>query len=132
MHPLSFVVGIVNLPRFPLPLVVRVVYLWWLPLTIQLIIPVFWFLGIWVSDMLRFIPVLWFLVFGIIDLRLVIPIFWFLSIWVINLLGWQEAPVVFQLARLNLLIVDLDLIGVVWSDNQRVEVSINVILCKHL
>ena len=46
----------------------------------------------------------------------------------LDLLGGQEVPVCFQFSTLHLLIVDLDLVGVVWVHNEGVQVSVDIIL----
>lgn len=71
---------------------------------------------------------LWFLIIGVGNLLSVIPVLWLFGFRVFNLFGRQEVPVILQIAGLDLLIVDLDLVGVVWVDNQRVQVGVLIIL----
>lgn len=72
---------------------------------------------------------------GIIRVRdggTIVPIFGFLGFGVLDLLGWQEVPVGLQLSRLDLLVVDLDLVGVVGVDDESVEVREDVVLAADL
>ncbi len=71
---------------------------------------------------------LWFLVVRIRNLLPVIPVFWLFGFRVLNFSGRQEVPVILQIAGLDLLIVDLDLIGLIWIQNQCVKVSQLIVL----
>lgn len=63
---------------------------------------------------------LWFGVFGVVDLGPVVPVLGLLSLRVLDLHGGQEVPVLLQLARFYLLVVDPHLIGLVGVQDQRV------------
>lgn len=65
-------------------LVLWVVNLGWLPFSVHLIIPVVGFLGIWVGDVLRLVPVLWFLVIRVINLFTLIPVIGLLGFWILQ------------------------------------------------
>lgn len=71
---------------------------------------------------------LWFLIVRVGNLFPVVPVLWLFGFRVLYLFGRQEVPVVLQIARLNLLIVNLDLVRVVTVDNQRVQVAVLIIL----
>lgn len=71
---------------------------------------------------------LWFLIVRVGDLFPVVPVLWLLGFWVLYFLGRQEVPVFLQIARLNLLIVNLDLVSVITVDNQCVQVGVLIIL----
>lgn len=66
----------------------------------------------------------------VVNFWLVIPVFWFLCLWVRDGLWWQEVPILFQLATANLLVVDLDYIGVVRLQDKGVQMSQLIILRK--
>ena len=87
-------------------------------------------LKIWTNRFLEWLKQtdLWFLIVRVGNLLPVIPVLWLSSFRVLNFFGRQEVPVILQIARLNLLIVDLDLVSVVWVDNQCVQVGVLVIL----
>lgn len=71
---------------------------------------------------------LWFLIIGVGNLLPVIPVLGLFGFRVLNFSGRQEVPVILQIARLNLLIVDLDFISVVRVDNQCVQVGVLIVL----
>lgn len=71
---------------------------------------------------------LWLGVFGVVNHSSVVPVLWLLGLWVRNSFGREEVPVVFQAASLRTLVVNLDLVCVVRSYNQCVQVSELVIL----
>lgn len=71
---------------------------------------------------------LWFLIIRVRNLLPVVPVLWLFGFRVLNFFGRQEIPVVLQIARLNLLIVDLDFVSVVRVDNQCVQVCVLIIL----
>lgn len=71
---------------------------------------------------------LWLLVVRVRNLLPVVPVLWFFGFWILNLFGRQEVPVILQISRFNLLIVDLHLISVVRVDNQCVQVTVLIIL----
>lgn len=109
-------------------LVFWVVDHWWFPFAIHLIIPVFWFLGLWVWNVLGLVPVLWLRVLWVVKLLPVVPILRLLRVGILDLLGGQEVPVVIELSTLLLLVVDLDFVRVVGTDDQSVEVRQDIIL----
>ena len=82
--------------------------------------------------MLWLVPVLGLAVFGIIDLLTVIPILGLLGFGILDLLGRQEVPVFLKTSRLDLLVVDEDLVCAVRVDDESVQVSENVILASDL
>lgn len=65
---------------------------------------------------------------SIVNLGTVIPVLWFLGLWILDFLGGQEIPVLLQRSRLHLLIVNLYLVGLVWVEDQRVQVCKFIIL----
>lgn len=69
-----------------------------------------------------------FLIIRVRNLLPVVPVLGLFGFGVLNLFGRQEVPVVLQIARLNLLIVDLDFVSVVRVDNQCVQVCVLIIL----
>lgn len=71
---------------------------------------------------------LWFLIIRVRNLLPVIPVLWLFGFRVLNLFGRQEIPVVLQIPRLDLLIVNLYFVSVVWVDNQCVQVCVLIIL----
>lgn len=71
---------------------------------------------------------LWFVIIRVRNLLPVIPVLWLFGFRVFNFFGRQEVPVILQIAGLDLLIVNLNLISVVWVDNQCVQVGVLVIL----
>ena len=71
---------------------------------------------------------LWFLVIRVGDLLPLVPVLRLFGFGVLNSFGRQEVPVIFQIARLDFLIVNLDLIRVVRVDNQCVQMSVLIIL----
>jgi len=88
--------------------------------------------GIRVSNVLRFVPVLWLGVLGIINLLTVIPVLRLLGLGVLDLLGRQEVPVIFETSGFNLLVVDEDLIGSFGVDDEGVQVGEDVVLASDL
>jgi len=68
------------------------------------------------------VPVLWFRVLWIIQLLPVVPILWLLRFRILDLLWSQEIPVFVKLSTLLLLVVDLDFVCVVRTDDKSVEV----------
>lgn len=73
---------------------------------------------------------LWLLIGLVVNLGPVIPVLGLARLRVGDGLGGQEVPVVLQRATLRPAVVDLHLIGVVRSDDQRVQVRELVILWK--
>lgn len=69
-----------------------------------------------------------FLVVRVGNLLPVIPVLWLFGFRVLNLFGRQDVPVILQTAGFDLLIVDLHLVSVVRVDNQRVQVTVLIIL----
>ena len=82
--------------------------------------------------MLRLVPVLGLGVFGVIDLLTVIPVFGLLGFGILDLLGRQEVPVFLKASRLDLLVVDEDLVGAVGVDDEGVQVGEDVVLATDL
>ena len=58
----------------------------------------------------------------------VVPILWFRGLGVQDVLGQQNIPVVLDGTSLRSLVVYLDLVGVVWSEDEGVEMGELVIL----
>ena len=58
----------------------------------------------------------------------VVPILWFRGLGVQDVLGQQNIPVVLDGTSLRSLVVDLNLVGVVWSEDEGVEMGELVIL----
>lgn len=71
---------------------------------------------------------LWLLIVRVSNLLPVVPVLRLLGFWVLDSFGRQEVPVVLQTARLHFLIINLDLVRVVWVDNQRVQVAVLIVL----
>ena len=71
---------------------------------------------------------LWLGIFRVVNHPGVVPVLWLLGLWVRNGFGREEVPVVFQAASFHTLVVNLDLVCVVWSYNQCVQVSELIIL----
>lgn len=71
---------------------------------------------------------LWFLIIRVRNLLPVIPVLWLFGFRVLDFFGRQEIPVILQIARLDLLIVDLNFVCVVRVDNQCVQVCVLIIL----
>lgn len=67
-------------------------------------------------------------VFDIVNFVTVVPILRLLGFRVLNLLGRQEVPVFLQTARLHLLVVNPHLVGLIWIEDQCVQVGELVIL----
>lgn len=65
---------------------------------------------------------------GVIDLGFVVPVAWLRCSRVWNGLCWKEVKIVLQASTLNLAVVNLDLIGVVRTNNQCVKMSVFIIL----
>lgn len=59
---------------------------------------------------------------------MIIPVLWLLGFRVLNFLWGQKVPVLFQTARLNLFIVNLNNISLIWIQDQRVKVGEFIIL----
>lgn len=55
-----------------------------------------------------------------------IPIFWFLGFWILDLLCWQKVPVIFQITRFHLFVVNQHFVAVVRANDQCVE------MCEHI
>lgn len=136
-------------------LVIRVSHHRGLPLSVHVFIPVIRLLSVRVWDSLWLVPVLqevqtckhmkklthmewwkqlerrtdlWLLIIRVRNLFPVVPVLRLFGFGVLNSFGGQEVPVLLQTARLNFLIINLDLIRVVWVDNQRVQVAVLIVL----
>jgi len=132
MNPWTLVIWIVNLFWFPFSLVFRIINHRWLPFTIHFIIPVFRLTGIWIRNMLWLIPIFWLLVIRIINSCFVIPIARFLSFRILYFLRRKEVPVSFQLPRFHLIIINQNLISIVWLHNQCIEMCVDIIFAANI
>ena len=65
---------------------------------------------------------------GVIDLGSVVPVAWLRRSRVWNGLCWKEVKIVLQASTLNLAVVNLDLIGIVRTNNQCVKMSVFIVL----
>mmetsp|Transcript_27444 Transcript_27444/g.81762 ORF Transcript_27444/g.81762 Transcript_27444/m.81762 type:complete len:424 (-) Transcript_27444:20-1291(-) len=107
----------------PVALVVRIVDHRSLPLAVLLVVPVVRLLGRGVDDALLLHPVVRLLVLRVVHHGVIGPVGGLLVLGVADLLGLQELPVVLHAPRVDLLLVDLDLDGVVRLHGQPVEVG---------
>ena len=71
-------------------------------------------------------------ILGIINLCPVVPIGWLRSFRVRDFLGGQEIPIFLQGPALSLLVVYFNLVSVVWTNNESVEVSELIIFAANL
>lgn len=71
---------------------------------------------------------LWLGVVSIINLGTIVPVLWLLGFGVLNFLWGQEVPVFLQTARFYLLVVNLHLIGLIWIQDECVQVGQLIIL----
>ena len=82
--------------------------------------------------MLGLFPVLGLGVLRVVDLLSVIPVLGLLGFGILDLLGRQEVPVFLKASRLDLLVVDEDLVGAVGVDDEGVQVGEDVVLATDL
>mmetsp|Transcript_50249 Transcript_50249/g.121715 ORF Transcript_50249/g.121715 Transcript_50249/m.121715 type:complete len:242 (-) Transcript_50249:278-1003(-) len=133
VFPRSFVIRVVNHFRFPFTFEVRVVNHRCLPFTIIFIVPIFRLGRVRVRDFLRdvIIPV-GFLVFGVGHFWTIDPIFRLTSVRVLDLFLWQKVELLIELSRTDRLAIDLDLDGVVWVDDECVQMCQVIRFCIDL
>lgn len=110
VNPHALVGRVVNLLWLPVSLVVGVVDHRGLPFTVHFVVPVLGLLSLGVSNVLWLLPVLGLGVVGVVNVGALVPILGLLGFGVLDLLRRQEVPVSLQLATLNLLVVDKNLI----------------------
>merc|ERR1712086_98314 len=130
---ISLILGVGNPLGLPLTLEVRVIDLRRLPGAVGLIIPVIWLSGLRIGDLGRNVIVaLWLLFLWVVDLGLIDPVVWLLLIRVADLLRLEEVPALLEAAGVNLVHVNLHLVGVVWLDDEGVQVREGVALATNL
>mmetsp|Transcript_69377 Transcript_69377/g.185075 ORF Transcript_69377/g.185075 Transcript_69377/m.185075 type:complete len:370 (+) Transcript_69377:81-1190(+) len=128
-NPLALVSRVLDLLGLPLALVSRVVDQRGLPLAIGLLIPVIRLLRVRVNDLLRDIIItIRFLVLGVVDLLTLIPILGLGGLGVLDTLRRKHVPILVKAATLDLLQINLNLIGVVRLQNESVDVGLRVSL----
>merc|ERR1712086_595808 len=131
--PHTLVGRVSNTLGLELTLEVRVIDLRRLPGAVGLIIPVIWLSGLRIGDLGRNVIVaLWLLVLWVVDLGLIDPVVWLLLIRVADLLRLKEVPALLEAAGVNLVHVNLHLVGVVWLDDEGVQVREGVALATNL
>mmetsp|Transcript_50248 Transcript_50248/g.121710 ORF Transcript_50248/g.121710 Transcript_50248/m.121710 type:complete len:371 (-) Transcript_50248:278-1390(-) len=130
VFPWSFVVRVVNHLRLPFTFEVRIVNHRCLPFTIIFIIPIVWLGRVGVGDFLRdvIVPVR-FLIFRVGHFWTIDPIPRLASVRVLDLFLRQKVELFVELSRTDGLAIDLDLDGVVWVDDERVQMCQVVRFC---
>lgn len=78
--------------------------------------------------MFGLVPVLWLRVLWVVKLLPVVPILGLFRVGILDLLGSKEVPVFVELSTLLLLVVDLDFVCIIRTDDQSVEVRQDIIL----
>mmetsp|Transcript_10163 Transcript_10163/g.17726 ORF Transcript_10163/g.17726 Transcript_10163/m.17726 type:complete len:318 (-) Transcript_10163:509-1462(-) len=134
--PFPFIRRVLDHLRLPFAFVAWIIDQWGLPLPIILLVPVIRLLRIGISYLSRLIiPAGGFRVFRIWYLSLIDPVGGLLVVRIRNFLRRQQRKIVIETTRLDLLLINLNLISVIRLYNQRVQVrqliclTLDVLLC---